>query len=187
MSLMPTSSSSNPSVTIKTKRAIESAQGYLLLELPDAALRELRLFVTSADTPLAAHQLRGEALRMRGDFEEALKSFEIVLAEKEDDISLLMAMAWCFKRTDRLDKAIESMKHAYHCSPKEAVVLYNLACYYSLAGEKEEALSWLARAIRLDASFRDQVAKETDFDPIRNDPDFQYLMQLAEPKPSKKH
>ena len=67
-----------------------------------------------------------------------------------------------------------------------AVVHYNLACYYSLAGDKEEALSWLARAIRLDASFRDQVAKESDFDPIRNDPDFQYLIQLAKPKSSPK-
>lgn len=171
---------------IKAKRALESAQGYLLLELPDAALRELRLFVTAAETPLAAHQLRGEALRMRGDFQDALKSFEIVLQKKEDDLGVLMAMAWCFKRIDRIDKAIESMKHAYLSSPNEAVVLYNLACYYSLAGEKEDALSWLARAIRLDASFRDQVAKETDFDPIRNDPDFQYLMQLAEPKSSPK-
>ncbi len=171
---------------IKAKRALESAQGYLLLELPDAVMRELRHFVTAAETPLAAHQLRGEALRMRGDFEEALQSFEIVRQEKEDDLGVLMAMAWCFKRIDRLDKAIESMKHAYLSSPKVAVVHYNLACYYSLAGDKEEALSWLARAIRLDASFRDQVAKETDFDPIRSDPDFRYLMQLAEPKPSPK-
>ncbi len=26
------------------------------------------------------------------------------------------------------------------------VVLYNLACYYSLAGEKDNALSWLGRS-----------------------------------------
>ncbi|MCX7418780.1 MAG: hypothetical protein NT013_04485 [Planctomycetia bacterium] len=184
---MSSSPQANQPLSIKAKRAIESAQGYLLLELPNAALRELRLFVIATETPLVAHQLRGDALRMRSDFADALKSFEIVRAEKEDDIGLLMAMAWCFKRIDRLDKAIDAMKHAYDCSPKEAVVLYNLACYYSLAGEKVEALSWLGRAIRLDASFRDQVAKETDFDPIRSDPDFQYLMQLAEPKPSKKH
>ncbi len=183
---MPSPSPVNMPLSIKAKRAIESAQGYLLLELPDAALRELRLFVMSTETPLAVHQLRGEALRMRGDFEEALKNFEFVLEENEGDIGVLMAMAWCFKRIDRLDKAIESMKQAYLSSPKEAIVLYNLACYYSLAGEKEDAISWLARAIRLDASFRDQVTKETDFDPIRNDPDFQYLMQLAESKPSKK-
>ena len=170
----------------KPQRVLESAQGYLLLELPDAALRELRAFVNADETPLAAHQLRGEALRMRGDFEEALKSFEKVRQEKEADVSLLMAMAWCFKRIDRLDQAIDAMKVAYRSSPKEAVVLYNLACYYSLVGDKEEALSWLARAIRLDFSFRDRVATETDFDPIRHDPDFQYLIQLAEPKPSKK-
>lgn len=179
---MPSPALTNQPLLIQARRAIESAQGYLLLELPDAALRELRFFVASDETPLIVHQLRGEAFRMRCDFEEALRSFEIVLSERSDDSGVLMAMAWCFKRIDRLDQAIESMKRAYQCSPKEAVVLYNLACYYSLAGERDEALSWLGRAIRLDASFRKQVGKETDFDPIRNDPDFQYLMQLTEPK-----
>lgn len=183
---MPSPSPLNLPTSIRAKRAIESAQGYLLLELPDAALRELCLFATVSDTPLIAHQLRGEALRMKCDFEDAIKNFEIVLTEREDDVGVLMAIAWCFKRIDRLDKAISAMKQAYECSPKEAVLLYNMACYYSLAGEKAQALSWLGRAIRLDSSFRNQVTKETDFDPIRNDPDFQHLMQLAEPKSAPK-
>ena len=170
---------------VKPQRALESAQGYLLLEMPDAALRELRDFDDGDETPVAAHQLRGEALRMRGDFDEALQSFEKVLPHVEQGLSVLMAMAWCFKRVGRLDKAIEAMKEAYRGSPKEAIVLYNLACYYSLAGEKGEALSWLARAVRLDGSFRKLIPREIDFDPIRNDPEFLHLLQMSEPKQPK--
>ncbi|HLQ46354.1 MAG TPA: tetratricopeptide repeat protein [Planctomycetaceae bacterium] len=177
---MPQSSPAKP------QRALESAQGYLLLELPDAALRELREFVDADETPVAVHQLRGEALRMRGDFEDALESFQKVLPHVEHDLSVLMGMAWCFKRIGRLDKAIDTMKQAYRGSPKEAVVLYNLACYHSLAGNKDEALSWLGRAIRLDPSYRKLIPLETDFDSLRNDPDFVYLLQLAEPKQPKK-
>ncbi len=170
---------------MQKQRAIEAAQGYLMLDLPDAAIRRLGVF-PSNDAPAEVEQLRGEAYRQKNDYEQALEHFERAAVDGERSLDLLMSMAWCFKRVDRLDKSIECMKAAYRSSPKVAVVLYNLACYYSLAGEKEEALSWLARAFRLDNSYRKQVAKEPDFDPIRNDQDFVYLMQLSEPKESPK-
>ncbi len=170
---------------IQKQRAIEAAQGYLMLDLPDAALRRLGLF-SNEGVPDEVEQLRGESYRQKEDYESALQHFERVALDGERSLDLLMGMAWCFKRVGRLEKSIECMKAAYRTSPKVAVVLYNLACYYSLAGEKEEALSWLARAFRLDGSYRKQVAKESDFDPIRNDQDFLYLMQLSEPKESRK-
>lgn len=181
---------------IQQQRAIEAAQGYLMLDLPDAAIRRLAIFPTVVDSlPIyeqlptlrpEVEQLRGEAFRLKEDYQQALKHFEHVLPRTDKNLDLLMSMAWCFKRVGRLDKAIECMRTAYRGSPKVAVVLYNLACYYSLAGEKEDALSWLARAFRMDGSYRKLVAKETDFDPIRNDPDFLYLMQLSEPRESRK-
>ena len=169
---------------IQKQRAIEAAQGYLMLDLPDAALRRLGLFPIS-DAPDGVEQLRGEAFRLKEDYERALQHFELVSASGVPSLDLWMGMAWCYKRVGRIEKAIECMRAAYQTSPKVAVVLYNLACYYSLAGEKDEALSWLARAFRLDSSYRKQVASETDFDPIRNDQEFLYLMQLSEPKESR--
>lgn len=171
---------------IQKQRAIEAAQGYLMLDLPDAALRRLGLFTDSEETPPAVEQLRGEAFKQKEQYETALRHFERVPADAEHNLELLMSMAWCFKRIGRLDKAIESMRAVYHGSPKIAVVLYNLACYYALAGEKEDALSWLARAFRMDISLRKLVPRETDFDAIRNDQEFIYLMQLSEPKKSSK-
>ena len=171
---------------IQQQHAIEAAQGYLMLDLPDAALRRLGIFTDLAVTPPAVEQLRGEAFRLTEDYERALQHFERVPDDAEKNLDLQMGKAWCFKRIGRLDKAIESMRAAYRGSPKVAIVLYNLACYFSLAGEKEESLSWLARAFRLDNSLRKLVPSETDFDPIRNDQEFIYLMQLSEPKESRK-
>lgn len=167
---------------IQQQRAIEAAQGYLMLELPDAALRRLGIFQDAESAPPAVEQLRGEIYRQKEDYEKALKHFERVPTAEGNHLELRISMAWCFKRIGRLDKAIETMKAAYRDSPKSAIVLYNLACYYSLAGEKEEALSWLGRAFRMDSSYRQRVPRETDFDPIRNDQEFLYLMQLSEPK-----
>ena len=90
-----------------------------------------------------------------------------------------MRMAWCFKRIDQLPQAIDAMKLAYQFHKDVPVVLYNLACYYSLAGEKEDALSWLGRAFRMDRQLLKLIENETDFDPLRNDVDFQHLLQLT--------
>lgn len=171
---------------IQKQRAIEAAEGYLMLDLPDAALRRLGIFTNPEAIPPAVEQLRGEAFRLKEDYERALQHFEKIPEDAEYSLDLQMGKAWCFKRVGRLDKAIECMRTAYRGSPKVAIVLYNLACYYSLAGEKEEALAWLGRAFRMDNSLRNLVPSETDFDPIRNEQDFIYLMQLSEPKESRK-
>jgi uncharacterized Ntn-hydrolase superfamily protein len=50
---------------------------------------------------------------------------------------------------------------------EDAGMLYNLACYESLAGRGEAALSALRRSIELDPSFRELARRDADFDPIR--------------------
>jgi len=53
---------------------------------------------------------------------------------------------------------------------------YNVACYLALAGETDEAIEYLRKAVELN---REQVMKwlphDTDLDPIRDDPRFQEL------------
>jgi uncharacterized Ntn-hydrolase superfamily protein len=50
---------------------------------------------------------------------------------------------------------------------EDAGVLYNLACYESLAGRRDHALGHLRRAIELDESFRALARDDADFDAIR--------------------
>jgi len=84
-------------------------------------------------------------------------------------------LAWCHKRTARLDAAIKDIQRALEVEPEEALLHYNLACYLSLAGRKRSALTHLARAFALDASYRELTGSEPDFDPIRSDPQFRAL------------
>jgi uncharacterized Ntn-hydrolase superfamily protein len=51
---------------------------------------------------------------------------------------------------------------------EDALVLYNLACYESLAGRSDLSLAHLRRSIDLDASYRALAADDPDFDPVRN-------------------
>jgi tetratricopeptide (TPR) repeat protein len=163
----------------RAKRQLDAAQGYLMLDMPDRALRELDEIVDPDEAAYEYHLLRGEALRARSDHHPALDEFRKALEARPDELSALMGMAWCFKRIDRLDQSIETMQRAYESHKEVPVVLYNLACYYALAGEKELALSWLGRALRMDRSFTKLIPKETDFDSLRHDPDFIHLLELA--------
>ena len=58
----------------------------------------------------------------------------------------------------------------------EPLLHYNLACYWSLAGDPPRAVRALEEALDLDPDLRDQAAAESDFDPIRTDPEFGRLV-----------
>ena len=60
--------------------------------------------------------------------------------------------------------------------PRSPEILYNLACFESLSGAAELALTHLAESIALDPSFRALAAKDTDFDPVRGRAQFQDLV-----------
>ncbi len=67
------------------------------------------------------------------------------------------------------ERAIELMTEVAEAWPDDPMVLYNLACYESLAGRREEAVAHVGRALELDPSLEAMVEADTDFDPIRDE------------------
>ena len=85
---------------------------------------------------------------------------------------MLLALGWCYKRTGQLAKAIEALERAVKIDSSEAILHYNLACYWSLARNRTLALRYLSQALEIDANFRDMISDEPDFNPLRHDPEF---------------
>lgn len=166
-----------PSHTRRKKR-LDAAEGYLLLDMPDHALRELDAIDDVRECSFAWNKLRGEALRQKHQFAEALPFLRLAHEEQPESLDVQLALAWCYKRTDQLHKAIAALEDAYRSSSDHAIILYNLACYYCLAGDKNRSLSWLGRALRMDGSYRKLIPREPDFDALRDDPDFQFVAGL---------
>jgi hypothetical protein len=69
-------------------------------------------------------------------------------------------------------KGVEAFERALTAYPGNPNVLYNLACFESLAGRGEQALSHLAEAVAADPRTREWAQADSDFDPIRADPRF---------------
>ena len=95
------------------------------------------------------------------------------------NLHVWLALGWCHKRNGRIDFAIESLEEALTVDPDDALVHYNLACYWAVANSRQQALTYLARAFELEDHYRTLVADEPDFDSIRSDPEFQALARVT--------
>lgn len=117
----------------------------------------------------------GESLREMQQYREAIFPLRRSLELIPDDIHVWLALGWCYKRVGHLDRAIESLEQALDVEPGEAILHYNLACYWSLARNHRQALRHLADALDIDGNYCDFVHDEPDFDPLRDNPLFQSL------------
>lgn len=82
------------------------------------------------------------------------------------------APALAYWGTGEYEKAIALLEKTHSEYPTDAGVLYNLACAESLAGRRDDALAHLRRSIELDETFGESAEKDSDFDPIRDHPEF---------------
>lgn len=160
-------------------RAIEEAEGYTELGMSEHALRALQRRGALVHGNGRACYLLGEALREMARYEEALVPLERSADLLPDDIHVLLALGWCYKRTGQLAKAIGALERAVRIDPGEAVLHYNLACYWSLARNRTLSLRYLSRALEIDANFRDILNDEPDFTSLRHDPQFIALASVV--------
>jgi tetratricopeptide (TPR) repeat protein len=173
---------------IRRKRAFREAEGYLDLatvfedrwplspavrnRLAERTLEVLGALGDSADHSSRALFLRGQALLLMEQFQEATVPLKAATEIEPENVHTWLALGWCYKRLGRLDLAIQSLEEALAVEPDLAIVHYNLACYWSLAKNSKLAVNYLANAFDLDPHYRDKVSREPDFDNIRSHPHF---------------
>jgi Flp pilus assembly protein TadD len=157
---------------VRSAKIRREAEGFIELGMPQHALQALGRLGDPAAFDLESLYLWGEGLRAMRRYSEALLPLERAARMAPGDVRVRIALAWCYKRTGQLDLAIDSMEKAMTAQPKEPLLRYNLACYLSLAGQKRRALRYLSQAMSMAPTYRTMVEEETDFDPIRSDPDF---------------
>jgi Flp pilus assembly protein TadD len=156
----------------RRRQLVREAEGYIELGMYDHAIASLDRLGDAADFDARAAFLRGEALRWLERFAEALVELHHAADAMPDDIHVWLAMGWCYKRIKRIDLAIEALRRAREVEPGEALIHYNLACYWSLVGNVRKAVSCLSNALEIDSNYRDMIDREPDFEPIRNEPEF---------------
>jgi serine/threonine protein kinase/tetratricopeptide (TPR) repeat protein len=74
------------------------------------------------------------------------------------------------------EKGLEWARRARDIEPDEPMLLYNLGCIYSLAGEGEEAIDCLERAVARGLTQKGWFEHDSNLDPLRGHPRFKALM-----------
>jgi Flp pilus assembly protein TadD len=122
--------------------------------------------------------LRGQALRMAERPAEAIGPLRDAAELEPENLDIWLSLGWCYKRVGRIDLAVEAMEEALGVAPEQALVHYNLACYWALARNVSMSVEYLTHAFDLDPNYRDLVADEPDFDAVRRDPEFQAVLSV---------
>lgn len=118
----------------------------------------------------------GKDLYYKEKYELALKAVEKAIELKPD-----YALAWNNKfvvlfKLNRIDEAFKANDKAIMLEPNKPGPWYKRACAYSLKKDKENALSYLKKAIGLDKSYKKIAKKDKDFENLWNDVDFKKLV-----------
>jgi tetratricopeptide (TPR) repeat protein len=73
-------------------------------------------------------------------------------------------------------QAADRGREVIEAHPQYAGPLYNLACCESLAGRTDDAIRHLRLAVERSERFRDYAKGDSDFEPIRDEPEFRELI-----------
>jgi tetratricopeptide (TPR) repeat protein len=86
-------------------------------------------------------------------------------------------MGALLKDPERLDESIHACKKAVLLDPDCVAAYYDLACYYSLQGKREQALASIEMALCKGFSDFAWVLKDPDLETLRSYPEFQLLLK----------
>jgi len=78
------------------------------------------------------------------------------------------------------EKGLDWARRALALEPDDSMVIYNVACIYSLAERPAEALDCLERAVEAGLTQRGWLEHDSNLDLIRNEPRFQALLKRLE-------
>jgi adenylate cyclase len=99
------------------------------------------------------------------------------LSSHPDDARGHMYFATDLAQVGRKEEAKSQAAKAIELSPDDPLMHYNAACFYSQMGEKPMAIQSLRTAIAAGYENYEWLQRDTDLDPIRNEPEYEELLK----------
>jgi serine/threonine protein kinase/Flp pilus assembly protein TadD len=119
----------------------------------------------------------GETEKYKETVQTSLKVYERYLAKHPDDARGHMFYATDLAQVQRFDEAKTQASRALELNPDDPLMLYNATCFYAQMGEKKLAIESLKNSFAVGYANYDWLKRDTDLDPIRNEPEFTEMMK----------
>jgi adenylate cyclase len=122
----------------------------------------------------------GREADAKAAYERLFARVERYLELNPDDLSQVMLGATALLELNQRDRAFEWAGRITESNSDDTLILYNNACFFSMAGEADRAFDALEKAVA--AGDRDVAwwRQDSDLDNIRDDPRFEELIARME-------
>jgi tetratricopeptide (TPR) repeat protein len=107
---------------------------------------------------------------------DATRAKELAGASGASDPRILTVLARAYLGVHRNADAAQAYEQLIASGQHGPIAYYNLACAYSLAGEKDKALDALQEAFKQGAWMKKQAQQDDDLVALRNDPRFREMI-----------
>ncbi len=93
-----------------------------------------------------------------------------------DDARALYLGGTLLIASGKKDRGLEWGRRALSIDPGDPMILYNVACVFAQAGEIDQSIRMLERAVESGFGHKVWIENDSDFDPLRDDPRFHELL-----------
>ena len=124
-----------------------------------------------------AYEAQGRKAEADEAHRRTLQLIEHHVELNPDDSRALNLGAMHLAYLGQRERGLEWAKRAMAADPEDSGMLYNLACFYAIQGEPDDALHCLEKAVQLGFGLRGWIENDPDFRSVRDDPRFQAILQ----------
>ena len=119
----------------------------------------------------------GDKVKQQEMISLQLKMFPQYLFKQPDDARAHLFFAQVLSESGRTNEAKSEAATAMELNPNDPLMLYNFACFYSKMGENQLAIEALKNSVKAGHEDYEWFKRDSDLDPIRNEPEFIKLME----------
>ena len=118
-----------------------------------------------------------------GRYESAIEYFENAIEQQPGNINARNNMAVAMIRLKRLEEARRQLQLLINIQPAMPAAYFNTAITYVMENDVTNAMQWIERGARYcNAVTCQKFIADTDFDPIRTQPEFQNFLRKMFPE-----
>jgi tetratricopeptide (TPR) repeat protein len=124
----------------------------------------------------------GATAANEGDFAKAIPALKMVTEAEPKNARAWLLLGYSLHGNKQLDDALPVHLKAAEFPEVAGVATYNVACVYSLKGDKDKAFEWLGKAVDAGFSQAEHMETDSDMDGIRDDARFAEVQKRMQAK-----
>lgn len=148
------------------RQRLHAASGYIELgmyEDANAELEKIDAFCRAVPEVLA---LRVAIYQSLGKWELLQVVSQKLVEFEPTNVDWIISYAYATRRAESIEAARAILTEAKKRFPREAVIVFNLACYECQLGHLDAAKDHLKRAFAIDSAWRPAALDDIDLEPI---------------------